>query len=459
MKDTNKTLALIITTLCSFITPFMGSSINIALPTIGHELHLDAVYLNWIATSFLLTTAALLLPAGRLADIYGRNKILKAGVLVFSLGTLFCGVSIDGITLIAARSLQGIGASMIFSTSMAILVSVFPAEKRGQVLGINTAAVYSGLSTGPFLGGLITQSLGWRFIFFLTLILSAALILMLFLKFKSEWIEAKGEKFDLKGAVLYGIVITATMYGFSLLPHIPGVLLTVAGIIGFFFFAGYELKIPNPVVNLNLFAVNKAYAFSNLAALINYCATFAVSFLLSFYLQYIKALSPRDAGTILIVQPIVQALFSPLAGKLSDRIEPAVVSSIGMAITTAGLIILIFLSEQTGILFVIISLIFLGFGFALFSSPNANAIMSSVDKKYLGVAASTQSTMRLTGQMFSMGIVMIIFSVFIGSAVITPQSHSALLQSIQIAFAVFSLLCFGGIFASLLRGKIHPAQQ
>lgn len=455
MEKTENRLALIITTMCSFITPFMGSSINIALPTIGHEMHLDAVYLNWIATSFLLTTAALLLPAGRVADIYGRTKILKAGVIVFALGTLFCGLSFTGITLIVSRCMQGIGSAMIFSTSTAVLVSVFPAEKRGQVLGINTAAVYTGLSSGPFIGGIITQTLGWRYIFIIAFLLAIVVMLMLHFRFKMEWIEAKGEKFDLKGAVLYGLVLTAAMYGFSLLPHMPGLLLTIAGVLGFVMFVRFELNIPNPVVNIGLFANNKPYAFSNLAALVNYCATFAVSFLLSFYLQYIKGLTPRDAGTVLIVQPVFQAIFSPLAGRLSDKIEPAIVSSIGMALTTAGLIILIFLAETTGLMFVIISLVFLGFGFALFSSPNANAIMSSVEKRFLGVAASTQSTMRLTGQMFSMGIVMIIFSVYIGSAVITPQNHAALLSSIHTAFVVFSVLCFGGIFASLSRGKIH----
>ena len=382
-SNSEQKIALIVTTLCAFITPFMGSSVNIALPAIGREFHLDAVYLNWIASSFLLTTAALLLPAGRLADIYGRIKIFKIGVVIFAAGTLFCGVSFSGIFLIAARCIQGIGSALIFSTATAILVSSYPAEKRGQVLGINTAAVYSGLSTGPFFGGIITQSLGWRFIFFAALLLAAVLLILLVFKFKTEWIEAKGEKFDLKGAALYGIVLTAIMYGFSLLPHLPGVLLTTAGIAGFIIFIKFEMKTPKPVINIRLFAENKPYAFSNLAALINYCATFAVSFLLSFYLQYIKGFTPKDAGIILIAQPIVQALFSPVAGRLSDRIEPAIVSSIGMALTTAGLAILFFLSEQTGLLFIIISLIFLGFGFALFSSPNANAIMSSVEKKIL----------------------------------------------------------------------------
>lgn len=451
----NKNIVLLITTVISFMTPFMGSSINIALPSIGKEFLLNTVYLNWIATSFLLTTAALLLPAGRLADIYGRIKLFKTGTIVFSVGTLLCGLSFSGELLIAARVLQGIGSSMIFSTSTAILVSVFPPEERGKVLGINTTAVYTGLSIGPFIGGMLTQTFGWRSIFFLTFIFGVLALALIYTKLKMEWIEAYGEKFDLKGSVIYGFVLIAVMYGFSSLPQITGIILTGCGIIAFYFFLRYELRIKNPVLNISLFKMNKAFAFSNLAALINYSATFAVSFLLSFYLQYIKGLTPRAAGTVLIAQPIIMAIFSPLSGKLSDKIEPNIVSSIGMAITTIGLIILVFLSSETSLVFIVVSLVFLGFGFALFSSPNANAIMSSVEKKYYGVAASTQSTMRLTGQMLSMGIAMVIFSVFIGKTVITPDKHEALLNSIRIAFIVFSILCFAGIFASLSRGKIH----
>jgi EmrB/QacA subfamily drug resistance transporter len=437
------------------MTPFMSSAINLALPSIGKEFSLNAVLLGWIATSFLLATAALLLPAGRLADIYGRAKLFKIGIAIYTAASLFCGLSYSGEVLIISRVIQGIGGAMLFSTSTAILVSFFPFEERGKVLGINTAAVYTGLSSGPFIGGLITQHIGWRYIFFLNVVLGLLSLIIASRKLKFEWAEAKGEKFDFGGSIVYGVTLIIIMYGFSILPNMYGTYLITLGIIGFYVFSRFELKVNNPVFNMSLFTTNKAFAFSNLAALINYSATFAVGFLLSFYLQYIKEFNPQTAGIILVSQPVMMAVFSPMSGKISDKIEPRIVASTGMIITTIGLFILIFLKPDTSVIFIITSLIFLGFGFALFSSPNTNAVLSSIDKKYLGVAASTLSTMRMTGQMFSMGIALLIISIYIGKSKITLENHSALLSGIGTAFILFTSLCFAGIFASMARGRIR----
>lgn len=444
---------LLVTTLTSFLTPFISSSVNIVLPPIGRELGLSAVMLGWIASSFLLTTAALLLPAGRLTDIYGRVKLFKAGIIVFSAGSLLCAAAPNGMMLIFFRVIQGAGAAFIFSTSTAILVSSYPAESRGKVLGINVAAVYTGLSSGPFLGGIIAEHLGWRHLFSINSVIGVLIIILAHRVMKMEWTEAKGEKFDLRGSVIYGSVLTAFMYGFSILPSIEGILLAAAGAAGFIFFILYESRIADPVINIPLFRENKRFAFSNLAALINYSATFAAGFLLSFYLQYIKGFSPKEAGTVLIAQPVVMALFSPLTGRLSDKTDPGKVASAGMVVTTAGLFTLSFLQPDAGLHYIVISLIFLGFGFALFSSPNTNAIMSSVEKKHLGIASASMSTMRMTGQMMSMGIALMIFSLFIGSDKITSENHPALMSAIKWIFTLFSVLCIGGIFASLARSS------
>jgi MFS family permease len=195
---------------------------------------------------------------------------------------------------------------------------------------------------------------------------------------------------------------------------------------------------------------------SCLAALINYSATFAGGFLLSLYLQYIKGLTPQGAGVVLVSTPVMMAIFSPLAGRLSDRIEPRVISSLGMGLTALGLVLLTVLNAQTALAYIIASLLILGFGFALFSSPNMNAIMSSVDKRFYGIASASVGTMRLLGQMLSMGIVTLIFSLYIGRAQITPQSYSMLIKSVRVAFAVFSCFCVAGIFFSLYRGRLRP---
>lgn len=351
--------------------------------------------------------------------------------------------------------MQGIGASMVFGTSTAILTSAFAVGERGKVLGVNVAAVYTGLSLGPFLGGLLTQHLGWRSVFLMNVPCGLIIVALVFWMLKEEWIEAKDEKFDFAGSIIYGITLLAIMYGFSLLPRTSGALLLLTGVVGLVAFVTLETKVESPVLDVKVFRNNRVFAFSNLAALINYSATFAVSFLLSIYLQYVKGLSPQSAGLILVSQPITQTIFSPFAGRLSDRIEPQIVASIGMTFTAIGLSMVTFLSEGTGFEFIIASLVLLGFGFALFSSPNTNAVMSSVEKKSYGVASSTLATMRLTGQMLSMGITTLIFSIYIGRIQITPEYYSLLLKSTRIAFVVFAGLCFCGVFASLARGRVR----
>ncbi len=451
----NKRAALLVVTLASFLAPFMGSSVNIALPTIGKEFLMDAVMLSWVATSYLLAAAMFLVPFGKISDVYGRKKIFSYGILIYTFSSFLCVLSTSAPMLICFRILQGIGSAMIFGTGVAILTSVFPSGERGKALGINVAAVYLGLSLGPFLGGFLTQHFGWRSIFLANVPLGLIIITVVFWKLKGEWAEAEGEKFDFIGSIIYSLSLVAIMYGFSLLPAMSGVGLVLIGALGFLSFCRWEMKVKNPVLDINLFRNNTVFALSNLAALVNYSATFAVTFLLSLYLQYIKALSPQNAGLVLASQPVVMAIFSPFAGRLSDRVEPRIIASIGMALTAIGLLLFIFLNEKTTLEFVVSSLILLGFGFALFSSPNTNAVMSSVERRFYGVASATLGTMRLTGQMLSMGIAMLTFAVYIGKVQITPQYYPLFLTSIKTAFIIFAVLCFGGIFASLARGKVR----
>lgn len=452
---TDKRSTLLVTTLGSFLTPFMGSSINIALPSIEKEFAMNVILLSWVTTSYLLTVAMFLVPLGRIADIHGRKKIFFYGFVIYTLSSFLCAISTSPFSLISSRILQGIGASMTFSTGVAILMSVFPAGERGKVLGINVAAVYLGLSCGPFLGGLLTYYFGWRTIFLINVPFGLLIIFFTFWKLKGEWSEARGEKFDLIGSIFYSFPLVTVMYGFSLLPGIWGAFSILLGVIGVWVFVKWETKSESPVFDIDLFRNNKVFAFSNLATMINYSATFAVTFILSLYLQFIKGLSPQAAGMIMISQPIVQAVFSPFAGRLSDRIEPRMVASTGMALTAVGLFLFIFLNERTATLFIIANLALMGLGFALFSSPNTNAVMSSVEKKFYGVASGTLGTMRITGNMFSMGIVMLIFSLYIGRAQITPSHYLLFIKSVKVAFTIFTALCLAGIFASLSRGRVR----
>lgn len=454
-KPVSRRAALLVTTVGAFLTPFMGSSIAIALPSIGDELQMNAILLGWVSTTYLLAAVMFLVPIGRIADIYGRKKIFTYGMLTYTIASALSATSTSAAMLISFRILQGIGGAMIFSTSVAILTSVFPPQDRGRVLGINVAAVYIGLSLGPFAGGLLTQYLGWRAIFWANVPLGLMVIALIFWKLKGEWAEARGEKFDVAGSIMYSLTLLAIMYGFTMLPDIAGALLILAGAAGFVAFIRWETKVKNPVLDIGLFKNNTVFALSNVAALINYSATFAVGFLLSLYLQYVKGLSPQNAGLVLVAAPVVQAIFSPFAGRLSDKIEPRIVASAGMGLTVIGLIFFIFLGKATSLWFIIAGLMILGLGFALFSSPNTNAVMSSVDRKSYGVASATLSTMRQIGMTFNMGMVMLIFGIYIGRVQITPPYYPAFISSVNMVFTISAILCFGGIFASLARGKVR----
>jgi EmrB/QacA subfamily drug resistance transporter len=448
-------VVLLIATLTSFMTPFMASSINIALPAIATEFSIDAVLLTWVATSFILPAAVLLLPFGRLGDISGRKRVFGWGTGFYAAGSLLCGLAPSTAFLIAFRVLQGISAAMIFSTGMAILTSVYPARERGRVLGFNVAAVYLGQSLGPSLGGLMTHHLGWRSLFFTSATLGVLITGLVLRHLQGEWAEARGERFDLVGTVIYSAALTCAMYGLSWLPAATGGWLVLAGLLGLPAFMAWEMRVRHPVLQIRLFTENAVFAFSNLAALINYSATFAVTFLLSLYLQYIKGMSPQGAGLILVAQPLIMSIISPLAGRLSDRIEPRTVASIGMAFTAMALCLLIFLDGQTGVAFIVTCLLLNGFGFALFSSPNTNAVMSSVDRRVYGVASATIGTMRLTGQILSMGIATVLFAIYIGRVQISSAHFPLFLKSARVAFSIFAAMSLGGIFASLARGKLR----
>lgn len=450
-----KRIASIAAGLGSFLTPFMGSAINIALPTIGQEFTVSAMTLGWIATAYLLTAAVFLVPLGKIADIYGRRKIFLTGIVIFTISSILCGISGSVNMLIAARILQGIGSPMIFGTGVAILTSVYPSGEKGKALGINTAAIYLGLSTGPFLGGFLTQQFGWRAVFFASALMGLSALVLVAWKLRGEWAEARGERFDWQGAFLYGLMLIAVMYGFSQLPKPTGIGLVLFGLALSTLFVRRELHTDFPLLNLDLFRRNPVFTFSNIAALISYSATFAVGFLLSFYLQYIKHLNPQQAGFVLVFQPFMQAIFSPLTGWLSDHREPRNVASSGMTLTMIGLILLIFLTSDTSLIYIVFSLILLGLGFALFSAPNTNAVMGSVTKRYYGVASGMLGTMRLTGQMLSLGISLMIFAIFLGNVQISVSNYPAFMTSIHIAFGIFAGLCCGGIFASLMRGKMR----
>jgi EmrB/QacA subfamily drug resistance transporter len=452
-SKTSRSLILFVVILTSFVNPFLGASINIALPSISEEFSMGAVGMSWVAMAFLLSSAVFLVPLGKLADIQGRKRIFFMGNIIIALTSLLCALSPSGGMLILFRAFQGIGSAMVFGTGIAIITSVYPPKERGKAIGISVTSVYIGLSLAPFLGGILTEYLGWRSIFYVTVPFEVLVIWITWRYIREEWADAKGEKFDLLGSIIYLLAMSAFMFGFSRLPELSAIILSAVGLVGLAGFFFHERRIKTPIFNIHLFTSNRLFAFSNLAALINYATTFAITFLLSLYLQYILGLSPGDAGIILITQPVLMAIVASISGRLSDSYDPRILSSAGMAIIVGGLILLSFLTEQSSITYLVVVLAIVGFGFGMFSSPNTNAIMGSVDRKYLGVASATVGTMRLTGQMMSMGVATLILRVFIGNNPVSAQYSSEFMSSMKTTFLVFVVLCILGVFASLARGK------
>jgi len=359
-QGTSRRLILFLIIITSFINPFLGAAINIALPAISEEFSMGAVEMSWVAMAFLLFSAVFLVPLGKLADIKGRKLIFLLGNVLITVTSILCGLSQSGPTLISLRAIQGIGSAMVFGTGVAIITSVYPPKQRGKAIGITVTSVYIGLSLAPFLGGLLTQYLGWRSIFYMTVPFGLLVIWITVKYIKEEWADARGEKFDLAGSVIYLLSMSAFMFGVSRLPDTPAILLSVAGLLGLIGFIFLELKVKFPVFHIALLSSNRLFAFSNLAALINYATTFAITFLLSLYLQYVLDLSPRDAGIILVTQPVAMAVVASISGKLSDTYDPRILASAGMGIIVAGLILLTLLSQHSSITYLVIILAIVG---------------------------------------------------------------------------------------------------
>lgn len=448
LKTSNVNAILFVICLSSSLVPFMGSALNLALPYINEDFSINASLSGWIPTSYMLSTAIFQIPCAKFADMIGRRKVFVWGLILFILFTVLSGVASSVVSLIIYRFLSGIGSAMIFGTSAAILMSAIPLQKRGQALGINAATVYFSLAAGPFLGGILTQYWGWQSIFYISALIAFLVLIGALFAIKENWKEERKQTFDIIGSALYALGLSAIIYGFTILPAILGFILLAVGIFIMVVFSVYENKQTNPVFNIKVFFENRVFKYSSLSALINYSATFAISFMLSLYLQYVRGLSPRDAGFILIVQSIMMAVVSFASGKLSDKMSASFLSTLGMSIIFVGLIGLCFIGESTNFYIIIALLILIGFGFGVFSSPNMNILMSSVDKQYYGFASATAGTMRLVGQSLSMGIAMMSISLLIGDIKFSAAVHTELMYSMRITFIICSVLCLFGVYAS-----------
>ena len=430
-KDLRRAVITVVV-ITAFITTFTGSALNLSIPDIGSQFGASAGRMGWLVSGYTLSVAAFSVPFGRLADITSRRNVLIAGIALFVACCIAALLSGSMAMLLISRVMQGVGAAMIFSTNTAVLISAFPGEQRGRALGYSLASTYVGLSAGPVIGGALNHNFGWRSIF--------------------VFIGAGRRSFDAAGNVIYMISIFLLMYGLSEAGNgAVYIAVAAAGAAAGIIFVSHEMKSADPVVDIRLFRENKGYAFSNLSAMLNYGATFAFSYLISIYLQVVMGYSSQTAGLIMIFQPLIMALLSPVAGRLSDRFSPFRMSSLGMALCAAGTFMFIFTGLQTHLVFIIAALVVTGLGFAMFSSPNTNAVMSCVEKEDYGVASSILATMRSIGHTFSMVIVTITVTVLASDMALADVPADVLIKVIRVSFIVFTAICIAGVFISLKR--------
>ncbi len=443
---------LVLITIATFLNPFTGTAINLALPSIGAEFAADAATLAWVSSAYLLASVIFLLPGGRLGDSRGRVTVFMAGIVVYTAGALLTIFTPTIGMLLAFRFLQGVGGAMIYANSVALITHLYPPGERGYAIGLNTTAVYAGLSLGPFLGGALTQFLGWRSIFIVTALLAVP-VLIYAKKFPVFLNDRHQEHFDVPGLVLSSALILCLFLGLASATTPRGVVLLFAALVLGVAFYLVERRHPSPLLPVSLLSSNRVFAASNAAALINYSATYAVGFLLSLYLQYIRGYEPVAAGTLLLVQPVIQVFVAPVAGRLADRIQPGHVASVGMAISAVGLFGLSMLGDTTPVGAILALLVLLGVGVGLFSSPNTTAIMGCVEKRFYGSASAMTAMMRSLGMMLSMGAVLVVFAFIMGSTAVTPAIFPEFLRSVHLIFLAFGVLSVFGVILSLRRNK------
>ena len=456
-KDLRRAVITVVV-ITAFITTFTGSALNLSIPDIGSQFGASAGRMGWLVSGYTLSVAAFSVPFGRLADITSRRNVLIAGIALFVACCIAALLSGSMAMLLISRVMQGVGAAMIFSTNTAVLISAFPGEQRGRALGYSLASTYVGLSAGPVIGGALNHNFGWRSIFVFIGILGVVALAAALMKLPAEKRTephspgAGRRSFDAAGNVIYMISIFLLMYGLSEAGNgAVYIAVAAAGAAAGIIFVSHEMKSADPVVDIRLFRENKGYAFSNLSAMLNYGATFAISYLISIYLQVVMGYSSQTAGLIMIFQPLIMALLSPVAGRLSDRFSPFRMSSLGMALCAAGTFMFIFTGLQTHLVFIIASLVVTGLGFAMFSSPNTNAVMSCVEKEDYGVASSILATMRSIGHTFSMVIVTITVTVLASDMALADVPADVLIKVIRVSFIVFTAICIAGVFISLKR--------
>ena len=453
-NPTARWLALTSICLATFINSIQNSSILIAIPDIATDLRADAVLVSWIPTAFLLSSVILLLPAGRLADIHGRKRIYLIGIVVLALASALACLAPWIEWLLLARLLQGMGAAMTFATGLALVMSIFTSEHRGVALGLASGSLYIGLTCGPLIGGWLTEHYGWRSVFMFPVPLLAISFCLINVRVKGEWKGDEQIPVDWPGCLLFAVCSTLLFTGVSLLPDPTSFIMLLAGVILLTVFIYQQLYSPHPLIRFRAILNNHTFSHSLIASTCVYSSNFPLIFLFSLYLQFIKGLSPVEAGRIMILQALTMAIVAPIAGRLSDKYEPRIIATTGCLIMFTAFASLQGINADSPLSLIAFSLVTLGLGFGLFTTPNNNAALSSINRERLSIGSALINLSRVTGNMLGTAVVLVLVSIIIGNQQIEPSRYGALLQVIHWVLALSCTYTLVGSWFSFRRGNI-----
>lgn len=455
---TEKRTVLAASCLAIFVNPLAGSMLNLALSAIQLDFQCSEHQLGWVASIYFIVSVMFLLPMAKAADIYGKKTVFLCGAVIALTGIILSIYSPNIVMLYVFRGVTGVGMAAISSTSVSMISDVYEHHERGLALAVNTACVYVGASIGPTLGGVVTEYLGWRYIFIILIPFLVGAFICMF-RFGHNITSTPGKRFDLKGSVIYGTGIMTLMFGIISLPELYAFGMMVAGtaiLAGFIFFEGRE---DNPIVRFSIFR-NTRFSRSMLALLMNYTASYGITFFMSRYLQGIGALSPTQAGLIMMTQSVVQVCFTLWAGKICTSMDMRILPTVGMSITCCSLVMLMFMTKELNIPLILAALATLGMGLGLFSSPNTTAVMSYVRKEQYNGASGLIATTRQFGMMISMGIATCLISVFLGTeTALDPSNYDTFMQILLYAWSIWFVFCAIGAVFSWFRGPSYTEEQ
>ena len=462
----------------TFMTTLDSSIVNIGLPSIARSFRTPVGgTVEWVLIAYLVVIAATLLTFGRVADLFGRERVWIAGVGVFTAGSLLCGLAPSLPLLVAARAFQGVGGALIFAPAMALIVEAFPGRQRGQALGWHAVVVSLGISTGPTVGGLITGSLSWRWIFFVNLPLGMAGMAAARRVLRPRPAARRG-RFDPPGAVAFGVGLAALCLGLSFGREwgwtSARVLITVAvAVTALAAAAAVEHRRADPLVDLGMVS-SRVLGSALESFLLIMVALSAVSFLLPFYFEQLRGFTPLRSGLLLTPYPLALAAVAPIAGRLADRVGSRWLAPLGLALASAGLMLLATVGPDTSVPDLAWRLAVSGIGQGLFLSPNSRTIMGSVPPAQSGTASGLIATTRVVGQSLSVAVTGAIFAGLGGAAAgaalaaarAGPESAAAVaplqatfLYAMRVALVVCGLLAAVGILTALVRGRAAGREE